>query len=410
MPRFDWPSDWPSLLQKPADDSTITLDNANAIASRTINMNIPFNKPYLTGDEIKYISQAITAGQLSGHGDFTRKCHEFFTHKYGFRKTLLTTSCTDALEMAAILVDIQPGDEVIVPSYAFVSTANAFVLRGAKVVFVDSSPDMPNLDVAQLESLITPRTRAIVPIHYAGIACDMDVIMALAEKHGLYVIEDAAQAIDATYKGKPLGAIGHLAAFSFHDTKNIISGEGGMLVVNDQRLEKRAEIVWEKGTNRLAFLRGDVAKYEWNDIGSSYSPPDMVAAFLYAQLQQLDDIQTRRRKLWRRYFEGLQDRHGHGIELPHIADHAGHNGHIFYLVCASPDLRDRLLSHLMEKGIHATFHYLPLHTSPYYKPMHDGRHLLNCERFAACLLRLPLFYALTDDEQEGIIDAVREFL
>jgi len=263
---------------------------------------IPFNKPYLTGKEAHYLYHAVYSGKISGNGMFTQKCHNFFVQRYGFKKCLLTTSCTDALEMAAILIDIKQGDEVIMPSYTFVSTANAFVLRGATIVFADSGASNPNIDAEKLESLITPKTKAIVPVHYAGIACDMDKIMALAEKYNLFVIEDAAQAIDSYYNGRPLGSIGHLAAFSFHETKNIISGEGGMLVINDERFFRRAEIIWEKGTNRAEFFRGEVNKYGWVDIGSSFLPSEIIAAFLYAQLENLDDIQLKRKSIWNKYY------------------------------------------------------------------------------------------------------------
>ena len=254
-------------------------------------MTIPFNKPFLTGKEAHYLYQAVSSGKISGNGMFTKKCHDFFEEKYGFKKVLLTTSCTDALEMAAILLDIKEGDEVIMPSYTFVSSANAFVLRGAKIVFADSSAENPNLDATKIEALITPKTKAIVPVHYAGIACDMDMIMDIAHRHNLSVVEDAAQAIDSFYNGRPLGTIGHLAAFSFHETKNIISGEGGMLAINDERFLRRAEIIWEKGTNRAEFFRGEVNKYGWVDIGSSFLPAEIIAAFLYAQLESLETIQ-----------------------------------------------------------------------------------------------------------------------
>ncbi len=257
---------------------------------------IPFNKPYLTGQETNYINQAVESGKISGNGIFTKKCQSFFEDKYGFKKCLLTTSCTDALEMAAILSNIKEGDEIIIPSYTFVSTALAFIRQGAKIVFIDSEADTPNIDVSQIESLITAKTKAIVPVHYAGVACDMDSIMDLANKYNLLVIEDAAQAIDSFYKGKPLGSIGHMAAFSFHETKNIISGEGGLLVINDERFIDRAEIIWEKGTNRASFFRGEINKYGWVDTGSSFLPSEIIAAFLWAQLENLDLIQIRRKK------------------------------------------------------------------------------------------------------------------
>jgi len=269
-------------------------------------MKIPFNKPYLSGNETDYIHQAVASGHISGNGMFTKKCQTFFEERWGFKKCLLTTSCTDALEMSALLLDIKPGDEVIMPSYTFVSTALAFVRQGAKIVFVDSREDHPNMDESLIEALITPQTRAIVPVHYAGMACDMDKIIALAEKYNLFVVEDAAQAIDSYYNGKPLGSMGHLGCFSFHETKNIQSGEGGMLAINDERFMKRAEIVWEKGTNRAEFFRGEVNKYGWVDIGSSFLPSDIIAAFLYAQLENLDDIQKRRKDIWNTYYDGLK--------------------------------------------------------------------------------------------------------
>ena len=271
---------------------------------------IPFNKPYLSGNELEYIREAVASGRISGDGIFTKKCHEFFETRYGFQKCLLTTSCTDALEMAAILLDIQPGDEVIMPSYTFVSTANAFVLRGARIVFCDSREDHPGINEDGIEELITPKTKAIVPVHYAGVACDMDKIMSLADKYNLYVVEDAAQAIDSFYTNKngekkPLGGIGHLAAFSFNDTKNIISGEGGMLVINHPRFNERAEIIREMGTNRSKFFRGEVDKYGWVDIGSSFLPSDIVAAFLYAQLENIEEIQKKRKRNWDAYWEEI---------------------------------------------------------------------------------------------------------
>lgn len=366
---------------------------------------IPFNKPYLTGKEAHYLYQAVYSGKISGDGIYTHKCHRFFEEKYSFRKALLTTSCTDALEMAAILLDIQPGDEVIVPSYTFVSTANAFVLRGAKIIFADSGEENPNLDADQIESLITSKTKAIVPVHYAGVACDMDRIMSLAEKHGLYVVEDAAQSIDSYYKSKPLGSIGHLAAFSFHETKNIISGEGGMLVINDPRFIKRAEIIWEKGTNRAEFFRGEVNKYEWVDIGSSFLPSEIIAAFLYAQLENLEDIQSRRKKIWRTYHENLSDLESRGVaRLPQIPEYATNNAHMFYLVFEKPSMRDAMIEKMKENGVLAIFHYLSLHRSPFYESIHDGRVLKNADRYSECLLRLPFFYELTCDEQSYVID------
>jgi dTDP-4-amino-4,6-dideoxygalactose transaminase len=375
-------------------------------------MNIPFNKPYLTGRELEYIRQAVGLGKISGNGGFTQKCHEFFEKKYGFKKCLLTHSCTAALEMAAILIDIQPGDEVIMPSFTFVSTANAFVLRGAKIVFADSRADHPGIAEERIEELITPRTKAIVPVHYAGVACDMDRIMDIAARHGLCVIEDAAQAIDGYYSGKdgrkrPLGGIGHLAAFSFHETKNVISGEGGMLVVNDERFSKRAEIIWEKGTDRAAFFRGEVDKYGWVDVGSSFLPSEIIAAFLWAQLENLDDIQSRRRELWERYQHELAPLAAAGhVRLPFIPGYASHCFHLFYLVCRDLARRTNLIAKLRDENIHAVFHYLSLHRSPYYQGRHDGRELRQADLYADRLLRLPLFYELAETDISRICRVV----
>jgi dTDP-4-amino-4,6-dideoxygalactose transaminase len=320
---------------------------------------IPFNKPYLTGKEVHYIYQAVHSGKLSGNGIFTKKCQAFFEERYGFKKSLLTTSCTDALEMCAILLDIKEGDEVIMPSYTFVSTSNAFVLRGAKIIFADSYENNPNIDAAGIESLITPKTKAIVVVHYAGIACDMDYVMEIANKHKLFVVEDAAQAIESNYKGRPLGSIGHLAAFSFHETKNIIAGEGGLLAINDEQFSKRAEIIWEKGTNRAAFFRGEVNKYGWVDMGSSFLPAETIAAFLYAQLESLESIQDRRRSIWNQYYDALQPLESKGVlKLPQIPTYATNNAHMFYLVCKDIEQRSALIKHLKEAKILAVFHYL----------------------------------------------------
>lgn len=372
-------------------------------------MHIPFNKPHLTGKESHYMYQAVYNGKLSGNGVFTKCCQCFFEEKYGFKKCLLTTSCTDALEMAAILCDIQPGDEVIVPSYTFVSSALAFVRQGAKIVFVDSMKRNPNIDAEQIEALITPHTKAIVPVHYAGVACDMDRIMEIAEKHNLLVVEDAAQAIDSCYKGKPLGTIGHLSAFSFHETKNIISGEGGMLGINDSRFIRRAEIIWEKGTNRAEFFRGEVNKYGWCDVGSSFLPSEVVAAFLWAQLEALDDIQTKRKLLWNKYYELLKSLADVGrFCLPEIPDYATNNAHMFYLVCNSLKERANLIKKLKENGILAVFHYLSLHSSEFYKDKHDGRQLPESDRYTDCVVRLPMYYDLGLNDVEKICNYVIE--
>lgn len=358
-------------------------------------MKIPFNKPYLTGKETLYIEEAVKSGKISGNGMFTQKCQAFFEQKYGFKKVLLTTSCTDALEMCAILANIQPGDEVIIPSFTFVSTALAFIRQGAKIVFVDSFVDIPNLDVRKIESLITKKTKAIVPVHYAGVACDMDFIMELAQKYNLLVIEDAAQAIGSYYKGITLGSIGHLAAFSFHETKNIISGEGGMITINEDRFVKRAEIIWEKGTNRAEFFRGEVNKYGWVDIGSSFLPSEVTAAFLWAQIENFEKIQKKRLEHWVYYQTHLSDwAKKNKIKTITIPDYASNNAHMFYLICNSQEQRSEIIEFLKKENILAVFHYISLHSSPFYINKHDGRSLKNSDSFTDKLLRLPLFYEL----------------
>lgn len=374
-----------------------------------MSITIPFNKPHLVGKETDYIKEAVNSGKISGNGLFTKKCHEFFENTYGFGKVLLTTSCTDALEMAAILADIHPGDEVVVPSYTFVSSALAFVRQGAKIVFADSYDNHPNMDAGKLAGLITSRTKAIVVVHYAGVACDMDSIMTLANTHQLLVIEDAAQAIDSYYKGRPLGSIGHMAAFSFHETKNIISGEGGMLVINDARFAKRAEIIWEKGTNRAEFFRGEVNKYGWVDTGSSFLPSEIISAFLYAQLEQLEVIQARRIKLWHYYYEQLSPLAEEGyFVLPSLPAYASNNAHMFYLTCKSLEERQNLIETLKSRGILAVFHYLSLHQSDYYRMKHDGRDLPNADFFSNCLLRLPLYYELSFEDIDYIVEIIKQ--
>lgn len=370
---------------------------------------IPFNKPHLTGKEADYSNDAICIGKLSGNGKYTKLCQEFFETKYCFKKTLLTTSCTDALEMCAMLIDIQPGDEVIVPSYTFVSTALAFVRQGAKIIFADSCSNNPNLDVSKLASLITSKTKAIVPVHYAGVAVDMDNLIQLADKYGIYVIEDAAQAIDSYYKGKALGTIGHLSAFSFHETKNIIAGEGGLLGINDEQFIERAEVIWEKGTNRSSFFRGEVDKYGWQDIGSSFLPSEYTAAFLYAQLESLEDIQNKRKYLWNRYYEAFQSLNGL-VKLPIIPDYATNNAHLFYLVFKNLDERTAFINHSKSNEILSVFHYLSLHKSPYYERNNSERPILkNCDVFADTLVRLPLYYDMTEDDIDAVIFMVKEF-
>lgn len=366
--------------------------------------HIPFNKPYLSGKEMHYIEDAVSSGKISGNGKYTQLCQTFLKERYGFGKCLLTTSCTDALEMAALLLNIAPGDEIIMPSYTFVSTANAFVLRGAKIIFCDSRQDHPGMNELILESLITSRTKAIVVVHYAGVATDMDIVMELANRHHLFVIEDAAQAIHSYYTGKDgnpraLGTIGHLAAFSFHETKNIISGEGGMLAINDKTFYDRAEVLWEKGTNRSAFFRGEVDKYGWVDIGSSFLPSDIIAAFLWAQLENLEGIQAKRKMIWDSYYFELSNwASAKGLDLPFTPDFSSNNAHMFYLVCKNLAQRSALIDHLKSQGILAVFHYLSLHKSPFYHAQHDGRALPHTDRFTDCLVRLPLYYELNPAE------------
>ena len=370
---------------------------------------IPFNKPFLIGSEIQYIEDAVRSGKISGNGKYTKMCQQFFEQEYGFKKALLTSSCTDALEMAAILADIKEGDEVIIPSYTFVSTALAFIRQGAKIVFADSYSDNPNIDATKIETLITPRTKAIVPVHYAGVACDMDLIMDLADKYNLLVIEDAAQAIDSFYTGKDgkkraLGAIGHLAAFSFHETKNIISGEGGMLTINDNRFIDRAEIIWEKGTNRSQFFRGEVDKYGWVDTGSSFLPSEVTAAFLWAQVENIQTIQNKRKQLWEYYYKKMSVIASDlGIQLPLVPEYATNNAHMFFISFDSLEQRSHYIQKLKEKDILAVFHYISLHSSPYYQDKHDGRVLINSDKFTDTLLRLPLFYELSENEIDMIV-------
>ena len=395
----------------------------------------------MTGMETEYIRQAVEGGKISGNGEFTHRCQEFFEKRYGFKKCLLTTSGTDALEMAAILTGVGPGDEVIVPSYTFVSTALAFLRCGAKVVFADSRDDEPNIDATKIESLITPRTKVIAPVHYAGCACDMDAIMEIANRHNLLVVEDAAQAVDSFYLGvekrgrctmegknstvgldlkptpKPLGSIGHLGCFSFHETKNIISGEGGMLTINDERFIRRAEIIWEKGTNRAEFFRGEVNKYGWVDIGSSFLPTEIVSAFLWAQLEHLDEIQAERKRLWQNYWNFFIDlksnnrtiEQSNNFQLPKIPDYATNNAHMFYLLFPDLAKRSDFIAKMKARDVLTVFHYLPLHSSAYYKDKHDGRALPNCDRYADTLVRLPLYYGLAPD-QDKVFAAIRESL
>lgn len=372
---------------------------------------ITFNTPIVTQLEQDYVREALASPKHAGDGPFTKRCQQFFETRYGFPKALLTTSCTDALELSALLLDIAPGDEVILPSFTFVSSANAFALRGATLVFADSEPHTPNISVDAIEALITPQTRAIVVVHYAGVACDMDPIMALAARHDIAVVEDAAQAVDSFYKGRPLGGIGVMSAFSFHETKNISSGEGGLFVANDPKFSQRAEILREKGTNRSSFFRGEVDKYGWVDVGSSFLPSDILAAYLAGQLERLDTIQSRRKAIWQDYRNRLDSVAGYGVTLPHIPDYATNNAHMFYMVCDNVDQRTQLIAHLRERGILAPFHYLSLHSSPYFKDRHDKRAIPNSDRYTECLMRLPLHLGLSDDDvayvAEAVIDGLR---
>jgi len=370
---------------------------------------LPFNVPFLSGNEIHYIKEAIVGRQLSGNGLFTKRCQNWFEERYGFGKCLLTTSCTDALEMCAILCGIREGDEVIIPSYTFVSTANAFELRGAKIVFADSRDDHPGINEYSVRDLVTPRTKAIVVVHYAGIACQMDEIMNVANEFNLFVVEDAAQAIDSYFvdsdgKNVPLGSIGHFAAFSFHETKNINSGEGGMLVVNDQQFFTRAEIIWEKGTNRSAFFRGEIDKYGWVDLGSSYLPSEVIAAFLWAQLEKIDEVQKKRIALWEEYFEQLSG--NSCFRVPEIPPFATNNAHMFYVILPNLESRTKLIEKLRSEKIMSVFHYSSLHKSMFFAKKHQGDNLFNSDFYSDSLLRLPLYYDLSLDDVRVICDKI----
>jgi|TARA_Y100000031_G_C8247269_1_gene398722 dTDP-4-amino-4,6-dideoxygalactose transaminase len=373
-------------------------------------VKIPFNKPWFTGKEIQNITGAASFGHISGNGIYTKKCHSFFEDTYGFKKTFLTTSCTDAIEMASLLMDLNEGDEVIMPSYTFVSTTSPFILRGAKIVFADSLNNHPNIDLDNVENLITKKTKVLLVMHYGGVSVDMDKALELCQKYDLILVEDAAHSIDSYYKGKPLGSFGDFATFSFHETKNINSGEGGLLVINDSKNIKRAEIVWEKGTNRSEFSRGEVDKYEWVDVGGSYSPSEIIAAFLYAQLTHIKDIQKTRKDIWERYYLNLFPLAEKGlIQIIKLPEFATNNGHLFYILAKDKKQRDELLDYLNNNMVHAVFHYLPLHSSPYYSTYHDGRMLPNTDKFADTLIRLPLFYELPLDIVDMICQKVEEF-
>ncbi len=372
--------------------------------------NIPFNRPFVGANEEKYLHEVLQSRLLAGNNRFTRRVQKEFEKKFSFKKTLLTTSATDALEMSAILSDIQPGDEVIVPAYTFVSTALAFVRQGAKIVFIDSMDDHPNMDVSLLPSLITSKTKAIVVVHYAGISVEMDFVNSIAKEHNIKVIEDAAQAVDSYYKGQPLGGLGDFGVFSFHETKNIHCGEGGLLIVNDEKYFERSEIIWEKGTNRSQFYRGMVNKYEWQDIGSSFLPDELNAAFLLGQIENLEYIQERRKKIWNAYYEELKYwAKKHNVILPYIPDFATNNAHMFYLIFPNANNRDLILKTLQEKGILAVFHYLALNRSPYILKNQSYVAMPNAEKFSDTLIRLPLFVDLTDEELMYIIESIKSF-
>lgn len=372
-------------------------------------ISIPFNRPYMTGDEIEHINAAKQRNMLAGDGWFTKQCHQWLVSNVGAQKALLTHSCTAALEMAALLIDVQPGDEIIMPSYTFVSTANAFVLRGGIPVFVDIRADTLNLDETKIEAAITDRTKAIVPVHYAGVSCEMDSIMSIAQKHSLKVVEDAAQGVMARYKGKPLGSIGNLGAFSFHETKNIISGEGGALLVNSGEYAIPAEIIREKGTDRSRFFRGEVDKYTWQSVGSSFLPGELIAAFLWAQLEQADRITGLRRAIWARYDELTESLEQDGVlRRPHVPDDCEHNAHIFYVLLAEGIDRKRVLEEMKSVGVHALFHYVPLHSSPAgqrYGRVHGE--LTHTNQLSERIIRLPLWIGMGESEQTRVIDALR---
>jgi dTDP-4-amino-4,6-dideoxygalactose transaminase len=370
-------------------------------------MKIPFNRPHLTGREFTYISQAVAGGQLAGNGPFTQRCHTWLEQKLGCGRALLTHSCTAALEMAALLLDLVPGDEIIMPSFTFVSTANAFVLRGARPVFVDIRPDTLNIDERLIEAAITDRTKAIVPVHYGGVACDMDAIMAIATRHNLVVVEDAAQGFLARYRDRPLASIGHLAALSFHETKNVISGEGGALLINDDRFRARAEIIWEKGTNRSQFLRGEVSRYTWIDIGSSFLPGELIAAFLWAQLESAYEMTTERIRLWNQYASGFANLEALGVRRPTVPDYASHNAHLFYLLLPAAISRKEVLTDLNRRGVNAIFHYVPLHDS--VAGLQYGRVASRMDvtsDLSSRLVRLPIWVGLRTADIETVIAAV----
>ena len=374
-----------------------------------LKFNIPFNKPTLIGAELDYIKDSVLNNHISGDGKYTKLCNQFFADKFNIKRSLLTTSCTDALELSALLLDIKNGDEIIMPSYTFVSTANAFALRGASIIFVDSCENNPNIDPDKIENLITNKTKAIVVVHYAGISCDMDKIMNLSKKYNIRVIEDAAQAIDSFHNGTQLGTIGDLGTFSFHETKNIICGEGGLISINDSDFFERAEIIREKGTNRSSFFRGDVDKYGWVDIGSSFLPSDILAAYLFGQLEFSEKIQKKRKEIWNLYHKNLKDLEISNIIIPSLPDYATQNGHLFYIVTENLKERDLLIKYLRSKGIHVVFHYQSLHKSTFFQNKFKGDELVNSEKFSNCLIRLPLYYDLDFDHINYISESIKKY-
>ena len=376
-----------------------------------MNYRIPFNKPFLAGKELYYIAQSVLSGYTAGDGSFTKKCQAFMEEKFGANKILLTHSCTAALEMSAILCEVSPGDEIILPSFTFVSTANAFYLRGAKLVFVDVQQDTLNMDVTQIEEAITDCTKVIVPVHYAGIGCEMDTIMDIANRYNLYMVEDAAQGVNAKYKEKFLGTIGDIGTYSFHETKNYICGEGGAIVINNEKFIERAEIIREKGTNRTKFFRGEVDKYTWVDIGSSFLPSDILAAFLYAQLENMEAINKRRSRLFDYYYKALIPLVNDGkLRLPYVSSECESNSHLFYIILKDEKTRNTLMDHLKSKGIQAVFHYVPLHLSPVGRSMgYTNGHLPVTESMSGRLLRLPFYHDMTGAEQGEVVDAIKDF-
>jgi len=376
-----------------------------------MNYRIPFNKPFIVGKELYYISQSVLSGKIAGDGLFTRKCHELLEEKFGIMKVLLTHSCTAALEMAAILCEIREGDEVILPSFTFVSTANAFYLRGAKLVFVDINKDTLNMDETQVEKVITSHTKVIVPVHYAGVACEMDPIVDIAKRHNLFVVEDAAQGVNSKYKDKFLGTIGDIGTYSFHETKNFICGEGGAIAINNKKFIERAEIIREKGTNRSKFFRGEIDKYNWVDIGSSFLPSDLLAAFLYAQLENMDQINRQREKIFNYYHKALIPLANDGkLRLPYLSGECQSSNHLFYIILNDENTRNELMDYLKSKGILAVFHYLPLHLSPVGRSMgYKEKQFPVTESMSSRLLRLPFYYELKQEEQDVVVKEIKDF-